>query len=128
VASDLAQRLGAFVQIVHAVDLRDFPVDPDSAEWEEDGKQELDAQMEAVRLQMEPWSVDWTFDQCHGDPARALLHAAHERKAYLIVVGRRGGSGIGLALDRLLSTSRSTSHALERHNVPVLVVPSRAGP
>src|SRR3954463_15216092 len=35
VAVDLAARLAAEIVVVHIVDLDDYPIDPDSADWEE---------------------------------------------------------------------------------------------
>ena len=45
VAGDLAQRLGARLDVVHAVTLRDNPVDPDAVDWDE-------------RLALDVWYVD----------------------------------------------------------------------
>lgn len=57
-----------------------------------------------------------------GRPATEIAAAASDRDADLVVVGRRGATGVG---DRLLG--RVTEGLLGRSPVPVLVVPDAAG-
>jgi nucleotide-binding universal stress UspA family protein len=120
-AVDLASRLGAHLHVVHAVDLDDYPVDPDAADWEEQGERKLAAQRAHVEAVLSQAGIAWTYDTRRGDPADLLAVAADERDALLIVVGTHG-EGMRAALDRLLN--RSVSHGLiRRQHRPVLVVP-----
>jgi nucleotide-binding universal stress UspA family protein len=121
-AVDLASRLGAHLHVVHAVDLDDYPVDSDAADWEEQGERELAEQRAHVEAVLAQAGITWSYDTRRGDPADVLAIAADEREALLIVVGTRG-EGMRAALERLLS--RSVSHGLiRRQHRPVLVVPA----
>lgn len=121
VATDLATRLGAHLHVVHVVDLRDYPVDPDSADWEQAGQSQLDNERDEVTAHLSAWDGDWTYHLERGDPVRALADVGTRHGALMIVVGTRG-SGIGPALQRLLTGTRSVSHTLENGRIPVLVV------
>jgi nucleotide-binding universal stress UspA family protein len=122
VATDLATRLDAHLHVVHIVDLRDYPIDPDSADWDEQGRATLADEAEAARAELAGWSGQWTYHQKRGDPSRALLAVAAAHDALMIIVGTHG-AGIGAALQRLLSAAPSVSRGLMRHHRPVLVVP-----
>jgi nucleotide-binding universal stress UspA family protein len=126
VAAELASELGARLHVVHVVDLRDYPLDPDQPYWERQGRAQLEAEFEDVKAALSSWSGEWSYDLHHGDPALALADVAHRHQARMIVLGTRGGSRLGLALERLLGANPSVSHALERADIPVLVVPSHA--
>ena len=123
VATDLASRLGARLHVVHVVDLNDYPVDPDSADWEQRGLAELEDEFQVANAALHDWSGEWTYDVQRGDPVHALADVAKREGALMIVVGTRGG-GIGAALGHLLGGSWSVSHGLERAGMPVLVVPA----
>lgn len=126
-AVELATRLNARLHVVHVVDLRDYPIDPDSADWEQQGRERLAAEFEAVKSTLTGWIGDWSYDVQRGDPARVLTGAAENDHAMMIIVGTRAESGIGAQLERLLGVSGSVSHALRHATVPVLVVPDDRG-
>lgn len=121
-ATDLATRLDAHLHVVHIVDLRDYPIDPDSADWEEQGRATLAEEVEAAGVALAEWSGQWIYHQKHGDPVRALLAVAAAHDALMIIVGTHG-AGMGAALQHLLGGAMSVSHGLMRHHRPVLVIP-----
>jgi hypothetical protein len=41
-AAELGAQLGAELHVIHAVDLSDYPVDPDAADWEEQAAASLE--------------------------------------------------------------------------------------
>jgi nucleotide-binding universal stress UspA family protein len=124
VAAELARDLGARLSVVHVVESRDYPVDPDLPDWEQQGAARLAQERAEVEDSLADWPIDWQYELWRGDPARALADAAGRLQARLIVVGTRGESGLGAALERLLGASRSVAHALEHAQIPVLVVPA----
>ncbi|OJY51787.1 universal stress protein [Pseudonocardia sp. 73-21] len=121
VATDLAARLHAHLHVVHAIDLADYPADPDAADWEQQGRRALAAEHGRVRAALAGRDVAWSHHAWHGDPVTLLETVAGEEDALMIVVGTRG-EGVGSVLDRLLR--RSVSHGLiATGGRPVLVVP-----
>ncbi len=121
VATDLAQRLGARLHIVHVVDLLDYPVDPDSSDWEERARVALDQEHERVDAFMAGVDVEWTYHPERGEPVRAIAAIADRVDALMIIVGTRG-AGFGASFQRLLGGG-SVSHGLLReHGRPVLIV------
>ncbi len=122
VAAALTMRLGAHLDIVHVVDLHDYPIDPDSPDWEERAAAALKEEYERVSSHMEGVGVDWTYYPERGEPVQALISVADEHDALMIVVGARS-EGFGASAQRLLG-GRSVSQGLIReHSRPVLVVP-----
>jgi nucleotide-binding universal stress UspA family protein len=121
VAVDLAGRLGGRLHIVHTVCLTDFPVDPDTWDWEAQGAAMLAVERRHVEELLADAPLRWTFEARYGDPAGQLADAAAEHDALLIVVGSRG-EGFRRALARLVDPS--VSHGvIQRQHRPVLVVP-----
>jgi nucleotide-binding universal stress UspA family protein len=120
VAAELGRRISAQLHVVHAVVLDDYPIDPDAADWEEQGEQTLVEERHQVEAALTRTGLPWTYQSCRGSPVRALA-AADEHNALMIVVGTRG-EGLRAILSRLVQPS--VSHALiERQHRPVLVVP-----
>ncbi|MGE3287236.1 MAG: universal stress protein [Pseudonocardia sp.] len=123
VAADLAVRTGARLHVVHVVDLRDYPVDPDAPDWEERASERIAGhrrRVDALLDAHEP-SPPRVQEVRRGDPVAEIAAVAHEQDAFVIVVGTRG-EGPGAALSRLLDPS--VSHGLiHRQHRPVLVVP-----
>jgi nucleotide-binding universal stress UspA family protein len=121
VAGDLAGRLGAVVQVVHAISLDDYPVDPDADDWEAQATRVLQDQRAEVEAALNGVVPGWSYHAARGDPVDLLATVAEEHDALMIVVGARG-HGAGAALARLLN--RSVSRAvIGRQRRPVLVVP-----
>jgi len=120
VAGDLAQRLGARLDVVHAVTLRDYPVDPDAADWDEQAQRSLAEQHEQVHAALDGCSQQWTYSVTRGDPVSLICSVAEKNDAVMIIVGTRG-QGIGPAIERFFGGS--VSHGLiRRQDRPVLVV------
>jgi len=124
VAADLGRRLHAQIDVVHAVDLSDYPIDPDQPDWEEHARQALSDERRAVHTALtdHPWG--WTYHAWRGDPVKLLTTVADENDALLLVVGTRG-YGPWATLQRLVDGS--VSHGLIGHqHRPVVVVPTAA--
>jgi nucleotide-binding universal stress UspA family protein len=123
VAAELARRLRAEVHVVHSIDLSDYPIDPDAADWEQQAQRALQDQYQQVAEVLKDSETGWTYHASRGDPVRLLAAVADETDALMIIVGSRG-EGPGKVVDRILE--RSVSHGLiARQHRPVLVVPHR---
>ncbi len=120
-AIDLARRLGAHLDVVHVVDLRDYPVDPDGDDWESASSTNLTRTAEHVRAVVDDHTQGWTYYAWRGDPVHLLATVAEENGALMIVVGTHG-AGFAATFHRM--TSGSVSRGLVGHShIPVLVVP-----
>jgi nucleotide-binding universal stress UspA family protein len=119
-AIGLARPLRAVVRVVHVVEAGDYPIDPDSEDWEEWGRMNL----ELIREQVSTYIAELsgaTFSVERGDPATVLHTLAGEADAVMIVVGLPT-KGVG-PLSRLFTHPVSTS--VTRHvHTPVLLVPA----
>ncbi|HKC28667.1 MAG TPA: universal stress protein [Jatrophihabitans sp.] len=120
VAAELAADLGARLHVVHVIDISDYPIDPDSPDWDAGDATQLAAERADVERALADRLIDWRYELQRGNPVRTLANAAAREQARMIVVGAGHASG----LDRLLRASRSVAHGLERTGVPVLVVPA----
>ncbi|QVQ50731.1 universal stress protein [Spiractinospora alimapuensis] len=117
-AVGLARRLGAFIHVVHAMTMEDFPIDPDSLYWEHQGDQELARQREMAENYLNETDVRWAYHMIGRDPFVALHDAAERCDALMIIVGTRRAW-----LTHLLRGS--VAHQLERNaGRPVLLVPT----
>jgi nucleotide-binding universal stress UspA family protein len=122
VAIDLAGRLRARLHVVHVVDIGDYPIDCDAADWEEQGQHALAEQRNRVEQKLAGTALVWTYETRRGDPTAELARAAEDHDALLIVVGTRG-EGLRATLSRLIEPS--VSHGvIQREHWPVLVVPA----
>ncbi|WP_298795841.1 universal stress protein [uncultured Pseudonocardia sp.] len=122
VAADLAQRLRAQLQVVHGVDLDDYPIDPDAADWEQQAQHALDEQRRQVEVALSGTGRGWTYHASRADPVALIAAVAEEHDALMIIVGTRG-EGFGATLQRLVG--RSVSHGVIRaQHRPVLIVPA----
>ena len=123
VAADLACRLRAQLHVVHGIDLSDYPIDPDAADWEQQAQHAIDDQYRRVADAVAGCETGWSYHAWRGDPVELLTTVAEETDALMIVVGSRG-EGPGKVIDRIFE--RSVSHGLiARQGRPVLVVPHR---
>ncbi len=122
---DLASRLGLTLHVVHAINLTDYPVDPDSANWERDGQSHVDADRRRAENMLRRSGITWTYRADRGDPVQLLRGVADEYDALMFIVGS-SGEGPSRVVRRLLQ-SPSVSHALiNRTHRPVVVVPPHA--
>jgi nucleotide-binding universal stress UspA family protein len=120
VALELGGRLSAFLHVVHAIDLQDYPIDPDTRDFEEKAAAMLAEERRVASELLRPYLWGWTYLAGHGDPASLLMRVANEHEALMIVVGSRG-EGLHVLVERLISPA--VSHRLiERSRRPVLVV------
>jgi nucleotide-binding universal stress UspA family protein len=119
VAADLAVRLGAYLHVVHVVDLSDTPIDADSADWEQGAAKALVALHEDARKLLSGFDIGWTYHACHGDPAELLARVAEEHGALFVAVGT---TSRGL-VRRLMEGGSVSRRLMRRHDFPVLVVP-----
>lgn len=124
VAADLAARLRAELHVVHAVDLGDYPIDPDRPDWEEQARAAVEHERELAQQILAATDVPWTYHAAHGDPVRLLSAVAQERDALMIVVGSRGHSRAS-AFIRLLDGSVTRALTGRHQHRPVLIVPLR---
>ena len=121
VAADLASRLAARLVVVHAVGLGDYPIDPESTDWERQGQQALAEERRTVEQVLAAHASGFVYEVRSGSAVEALVDAAEEHDALLIVVGTHGHS-VGEGLRRLLQGS--VSRRLPRRTArPVVVVP-----
>jgi nucleotide-binding universal stress UspA family protein len=119
VAADLAHALGASLMVLHVIDLEDYPIDPDAADYEVTAARTVAEERVHAESLLSEARVEWTYETARDDPAHALAKIAHDNDVLLIVVG---ASGRGLA-QRLLHGS--VPQALTRkQRKPVLVVPA----
>jgi nucleotide-binding universal stress UspA family protein len=88
-AASLGRALGAFLQVVHAVDLADYPVDPDQADWESGAGQALAEERRAAAEVLGHYPHGWSYRAWRDDPARALARAAEAAEATMVVTGVR---------------------------------------
>ena len=123
VATNLAGRLQAELHIVHAIALTDYPIDPDRADWEEQGSLALAAEREAIEAALRFHSSGWTYHEWRGEPVRLLCQLADAHEALMVIVGINH-AGRGAGLHRLITGSVSR-RLTEQAPCPVLVVPFR---
>lgn len=117
-AVDLARRLNAFIHVVHAMTMEDFPIDPDSLYWEQQSERELGRQRQMAEDLLTGTDVAWKYHMIGRDPFVALHDAAERCDALMIIVGTRRAW-----LTHLLRGS--VAHQLERNaGRPVLLVPT----
>ena len=117
----LANRLNADLHLVHVIDLRDFPLDPDQVDWEEGSVEILHHTKGHVRSELIGFAGEWTYQAVRGDPVKALRDHATLHDAFMVIVGTHGDHP-GAGLMRLFGGS--VSRGLVRHlNRPILVVP-----
>jgi nucleotide-binding universal stress UspA family protein len=124
-AAELATRLSAALHVVHAIELTDYPIDPDSDNWEQAARQMLQAEEEEVAAALSTFSGRWSFRTGRGDPVRLLRSVAEDTDALMIVVGQHS-DGFSAELVRLFDGSTQRRLVSKRLSRPVLIVPHPA--
>ncbi len=120
----LANQLNADLHVLHVVDLSDFPIDPDTVDWEESGERALAKEEALVRAEMTALHGEATYDTTRGNPAQALGKHGDRYNALMVIVGTHGDHP-GAGLRRFLGGS--VGRTLVRHlDRPVLVVPAHS--
>ncbi|WP_204761513.1 universal stress protein [Lentzea nigeriaca] len=124
-AADLARRLHADLHVVHGVDLRDYPVDPDSdAEvWEGHARAALEHLHVKVAEALADHPGAWTYHAWSGNPVRLLASVADEQQALMIVVGTHRHRSLARMMRG--SVSRGVTRSAHR---PVLLVADAESP
>lgn len=127
-AAHLARALGVHLQVEHIVDLEDTPIDPDTADWEDEVGERLQTLQRHAESLVELPGDDWDYHVQHGDSWHVLLRRAEDINAGLVVVGQHlHARAIGAALGHFLAgpAGLNVAEQLVRHgDRPVLVVPS----
>ncbi|MCU4186248.1 universal stress protein [Acidiferrimicrobium sp. IK] len=121
-AADLGGRLGADLHVVHAVDLADYPVDPDADDWGRQATLSLEAERRTVSDALADYPGRWSYVALRDDPAAALARTAEHCDALMIVVGVRS-TGWRHLLQRMSGPAVS-GRLLDRCRRPVLLVSS----
>ncbi|RNI24835.1 universal stress protein [Flexivirga caeni] len=128
-AAHLASRLEVHLYVEHIVDLEDTPIDPDTADWEDEVRQHLQTLQHHAETLIELSHDDWDYHVHHGDSWHVLLHRAEELDAGLIIVGQHlHARALATALGHFLAgpAGLNVAEQLVRHgNRPILVVPSQ---
>lgn len=118
-AAELAAQAGGRLVVVHVFEplahLGEVEPPIDFAEMEEAAKRRLGEDWCAPCVSL---GVPYTTRVVEGDPADALIAAATEEQADLIVVGSRGLSGV-----RSLLAGSTSTKLLHRSDRPVVVIP-----
>jgi len=113
VAGALAQRLGAAVDVIHAVDLS-WRYDPYTSELGAELEQKIEAAiavgLERTRTHLAAHGVPVALHAQRGRPATVIAEAAAQLDTQLIVMGTRGNSGLrhmllGSVAERTLQTA-----------------------
>ena len=120
-ATDLAERMNAELHVVHAIDLSDYPVDPDRADWEEYARERLASQRENIDAVMSNFSGLGFVHIHRGDAFVVLCQIANQYDAAMIVIGSRTG---GLARVERFAALSVVGKLLNHPGRPVLVVPT----
>jgi nucleotide-binding universal stress UspA family protein len=121
VASDLARQLRAHLHVVHALDLADYPIDPDRGDWEDAANAAVARKGTQVQAALDGHVHPWTYHVERGRPVDLLAAVADANDALMVIVGSRGGGPI-TTLSRFMSGSISRG-LIHRCGRPVLVVP-----
>lgn len=123
-AADLARLLGAELHVVHGIDARDLPVDPDTdvETWERYQRAALERLRTQVQQTLAAHPGAWTYLAAVGNPAKLLVGVADEHQALMIVVGTHRHR----SLARLMRGSVSRGVARSAHH-PVLLVADPTG-
>jgi nucleotide-binding universal stress UspA family protein len=113
-AGDLGGALNIPVHVVHVVD-SDVAGAPNATE------QRFDAERQHIGDALDSAGVQWQYHLVPGDPVDALLQAADDHAASMLVVGRPE-QGIGAAVGHLV-TGAVARNLVRRSHRPVVVVP-----
>src|SRR3954453_9226679 len=86
IARDPAGRLGARLHVVHGITLRDYPIDPDAGDWDEQAERALAEQRKQVQTALATFGHGWTYNVTRGDPVRLISETADDNDALMIIV------------------------------------------
>jgi nucleotide-binding universal stress UspA family protein len=124
VAADLAERLGARLEVVHSSTLEEFGIDPDIDDFEDQVVSAAAGARRHIEQALAGVGAPWEYRHSMGDPADALAAVADEVDALAIVVGASHRH----LLHHALGGGSVTGHLLHGQHRPVLVVPLAGAP
>lgn len=122
-AGEIAGALTVPVHVVHVVNMSDSPVLA-TAKRSADADRWLDSDRRHVGDALDAAHVQWSYHLLKGDPVTAILKAADELAAR-VVVSVWPQHGIGPALGRFV-TGKVARNLLRHSTRPVVVVPEFA--
>jgi nucleotide-binding universal stress UspA family protein len=122
-AAHIAGLLIVELHVVHVITERDYPIDPDAANWDEHAEALQQKLVDQVADNLAGHEGGWKYHTRRGGVAHHLVAVADAVDAMLIVIGTYRRSG----LDRVLpgSVLRKLSR---RSNRAILLVPEKQGP
>jgi nucleotide-binding universal stress UspA family protein len=122
-AAHIAGRLTVELHVVHVITERDYPIDPDAADWDEHAEALQRRLLDQVATNLAGHMGDWEYHTRRGSTAHHLVAVADAVDAMLIVIGTYRRSG----LDRVRrgSVLRKLSR---RSNRAILLVPETQDP
>jgi nucleotide-binding universal stress UspA family protein len=118
VAAQLAEALDAHLTVMHVVDLDDYPIDPDRADWEEAAEKQIALEQDYATTLLADKPIRWHYHSARGVPADQLAKAASDLDVMFIVVGATGKN-----LVRRLTRGSVPQSLFKYQPKPVLVVP-----
>lgn len=121
-AIDLGRRLDAHVHVVHAVDIDDLPIDPDSPDFEDRVHATVTAERDQACARLAALPGNWTYHSAPGDPTQLLLSIADTAEVEMIVLGAPR-HGVMSLLERLMGESVAARVIHHAHR-PVTLVPA----
>lgn len=120
-AADLAGALNVPVHVVHVIGCDVGSLTGASAGSPNATEQHFDAERQHIGDALDSAGVQWGYHLVPGDPVDALLEAADEHAASMLVIGRPE-QGIGAAVGHFV-TGAVARNLLRRSHRPVVVVP-----
>jgi nucleotide-binding universal stress UspA family protein len=122
-AAHIAGQLIVELHVVHVITERDYPIDPDAADWDEHAEALQQKLVDQVADNLAGHEGGWEYHTRRGGVAHHLVAVADAVDAMFIVIGTYRRSG----LDRVLpgSVLRKLSR---RSNRAILLVPEKQGP
>jgi nucleotide-binding universal stress UspA family protein len=119
-AAELADRLRARLLVLHVVDLEDYPIDPDAADWEACAERAVSAERASAEALLAGHRLPWSFQVDRGEPGQRVLELAARHDALMIVIGVARHEWAAHLL------TGSVAKQLTRHtDRPVLLVPEQ---
>ena len=123
-AVEFARHVNAAVHVGHSVDPNDFPVAPDSPDYENGFAAGLESERLAACRILAPLTGNWSYDCVQDDPMHLLTSMAEHHNALMIIIGtpHRGFTSM---FERISGESVS-SHLMHRSHRPLLMIPADA--
>lgn len=109
-AVQLCTALKVHLHVVHVIGMQDTPIDPDTADWEDEFAARLQQLQDHAQQLITLSADDWTYHAVHGNAWQRLLALSEEVDAGMIVVGQHlHAHAIASALGHFLSAGGKDS-------------------